>query len=223
MFLLLKRCILEVLNVKLNQSKPAINEIVPVSSSFFQKSTIDLAQSLLGCVLVKETPEGMAAGFIVETEAYRGPIDRAAHSYQNRRTKRTEIMFAKAGHVYTYQMHTHCLINVVSAGVDEPEAVLIRALEPLFGIELISARRKMTTERNLTNGPGKLTKALGITMGDYGRVFWEPPLFISKGITPVPISHGKRIGIENTGEAKDYPWRFWVSGNPFVSRHQKES
>ncbi|MDP4155653.1 MAG: DNA-3-methyladenine glycosylase, partial [Bacillota bacterium] len=99
-------------------------------------STIDLAQSLLGCVLVKETPEGMAAGYIVETEAYMGPIDRAAHSYQNRRTKRTEIMFAEAGHVYTYQMHTHCLINVVSAGIDEPEAVLIRALEPLFGIEL---------------------------------------------------------------------------------------
>ncbi|MDP4105011.1 MAG: DNA-3-methyladenine glycosylase [Bacillota bacterium] len=209
--------------MKLNQSNPANNEIVPVLTSFFQMSTIDLAQSLLGCVLVKETPEGMAAGYIVETEAYMGPIDRAAHSYQNRRTKRTEIMFAEAGHVYTYQMHTHCLINVVSAGIDEPEAVLIRALEPLFGIELMTARRGMTTQRNLTNGPGKLTKALGITMSDYGRVFWEPPLFISKGITPASISQGKRIGIENTGEAKDYPWRFWVSGNPYVSRHQKES
>jgi DNA-3-methyladenine glycosylase len=210
------------LKVKLNQSNPANNEIVPVSTSF-QMSTIDLAQSLLGCVLVKETPEGMAAGYIVETEAYMGPIDRAAHSYQNRRTKRTEIMFAEAGHVYTYQMHTHCLINVVGAGIDEPEAVLIRALEPLFGIELMTARRGMTTQRNLTNGPGKLTKALGITMSDYGRVFWEPPLFISKGITPASIFQGKRSGIENTGEAKDYPWRFWVSGNPFVSQHQKES
>lgn len=205
-----------------NQSKPAITEMNPVSRSFFEKSTIDLAQSLLGCVLVKETPEGAACGYIVETEAYRGPIDRAAHSYQNRRTKRTEIMFAEAGHVYTYQMHTHCLINVVSAGIDEPEAVLIRALDPLHGIELMTARRGMTTERNLTNGPGKLTKALAITMADYGRVFWEPPLFISKGITPAAISQGKRIGIQNTGEAKDYPWRFWISGNPFVSRHQKE-
>jgi DNA-3-methyladenine glycosylase len=214
---------LEVLKVDSNQSIPALNEIVPVSSSFFQKPTIDLAQTLLGSILVKETPEGMAAGYIVETEAYMGPMDRAAHSYQNRRTKRTEIMFSNAGHVYTYQMHTHCLINVVSSGIDEPEAVLIRALEPLFGIELMTARRGMTPQRNLTNGPGKLTKALGITMGDYGRVFWEPPLFISEGITPTSISQGKRIGIENTGEAKDYPWRFWVSGNPFVSRHQKES
>ena len=214
---------LEVLKVNSNQSIPALNEIVPVSSSFFQKPTIDLAQTLLGSILVKETPEGMAAGYIVETEAYMGPMDRAAHSYQNRRTKRTEIMFSNAGHVYTYQMHTHCLINVVCSGIDEPEAVLIRALEPLFGIELMTARRGMTPQRNLTNGPGKLTKALGITMGDYGRVFWEPPLFISKGITPTSISQGKRIGIENTKEAKDYPWRFWVSGNPFVSRHQKES
>ena len=81
----------------------------------------------------------------------------------------------------------------------------------------------MTHQRNLTNGPGKLTKALGITMEDYGRAFWEPPLYISKGIVPTSISKGKRIGIENTGEAKDYPWRFWILGNPYVSRHQKES
>jgi DNA-3-methyladenine glycosylase len=80
----------------------------------------------------------------------------------------------------------------------------------------------MTDLRNLTNGPGKLTKALGITMKDYGSVFWEGPLFISEGISPVSISQGKRIGIENTGEAKDYPWRFWITENAFVSRHKKE-
>lgn len=209
--------------MKQNQPKQTTAKIIPVSSSFFQKPTLDLAQSLLGCLLVKETPEGTAGGYIVETEAYMGPIDRAAHSYQNRRTKRTEIMFAAAGHVYTYQMHTHCLINVVSSEIDKPEAILIRALEPVIGIELMSARRGMTDQRNFTNGPGKLTKALAITMEDYGRVFWEPPLYIGKGIVPDSISQGKRIGIENTGEAKDYPWRFWISRNRFVSRHQKES
>lgn len=196
---------------------------LPLSFRFYQQPTIELAKSLLGRVLVKETGEGIAAGYIVETEAYRGPIDRAAHSYQNRRTKRTEIMFSSAGHVYTYQMHTHCLINVVSAGADEPEAILIRALEPVAGVELMEARRGITNLRNLTNGPGKLTKALAITMADYGRIFWEPPLYITKGISPASISQGKRVGIENTGEAKDYPWRFWITDNPFVSRHQKES
>jgi DNA-3-methyladenine glycosylase len=101
--------------------------------------------------------------------------------------------------------------------------VLIRALEPLTGIDLMYKRRGTLDQRNLTNGPGKLTKALGISMEDYGRVFWEPPIFISNGITPPSISQGKRIGIENTEEAKEYPWRFWITGNKFVSRHQKEN
>jgi DNA-3-methyladenine glycosylase len=205
------------------ERKIPVNEILPLHKEFFTKPTIELARSLLGCILVKETNVGMAAGYIVETEAYRGPMDRAAHSYQNKRTKRTEIMFSEAGYVYTYQMHTHCLVNVVSNGVDKPEAVLIRALEPLIGVELMSDRRGISDIRNLTNGPGKLTKAMGISMEDYGRLFWKPPLFISKGIISPSISQGKRIGIDKTGEARDYPWRFWITGNPFVSRHQKES
>ncbi len=204
-------------------SEKKVPVLSPLPKSFFMQPTLDLAKSLLGCVLVKETRDGVAAGFIVETEAYVGPMDRAAHSYQNRRTKRTEVMYWEAGHVYTYQMHTHCLINVVSAEAEKPEAILIRALEPLEGIDLMCHRRGMNDLRNLTNGPGKLTKALAITMEDYGRVFWEEPLYLSEGISPVSISQGKRIGIENTGEAKDYPWRFWITGNRFVSRHKKES
>jgi DNA-3-methyladenine glycosylase len=221
-FLPVFKIFLEVIIVEQNHQKHTTLELLPVSKSFFQGSTIDLAKSLLGCLLVKETPEGTAAGYIVETEAYMGPMDRAAHSFQNRRTKRTEIMFAEAGHVYTYQMHTHCLINVVSSETDKPQAILIRALEPYTGLELMTARRGMINQKNLTNGPGKLTKALGITMADYGRCFWEHPLYISEGIDTVSISQGKRIGIDNTGEAKDYPWRFWISDNPYVSRHQKE-
>ncbi|OCA82828.1 DNA-3-methyladenine glycosylase [Pseudobacillus wudalianchiensis] len=193
-------------------------EFIPVEKSFFQQPTLQLAESLLGCLLVKETEEGTAAGFIVETEAYKGPMDRAAHSFNNRRTKRTEIMFHDAGHVYTYVMHTHCLVNVVSAEKDIPEAVLIRAVEPYEGIDLMIERRGGTSLKNLTSGPGKLTKALGITMEDYGRRFDEPPLYIGKGFTPKDISTGPRIGIDNSGEAKDYPWRFWVTGNEFVSR-----
>lgn len=192
------------------------HQIVP--KTFFQRPTLQLARDLLGCLLVKITDEGMTAGYIVETEAYMGPEDRAAHSYGNRRTKRTEIMFGEAGYVYTYQMHTHTLVNVVSGKIDKPEAILIRALEPAYGIELMRMRRPVEQLKMLTNGPGKLTKAMGITMDDYGRPLIEPPIYIAKGYTPESISTGKRIGIENTGEAKDYPWRFWITDNPFVSR-----
>lgn len=189
-----------------------------VEKDFFRQPTLQLARALLGCLLVKETEEGVAAGIIVETEAYIGPGDRAAHSYNNRRTKRTEIMFGEPGFVYTYTMHTHCLVNVVSGELDHPEAVLIRAVEPYYGIDLMYKRRNVSVEKMLTNGPGKLTKALGITMEDYGRSFIDPPLYLAEGIKPINISEGKRIGIQNSGEAVDYQWRFWISGNKFVSK-----
>ncbi|WP_110111996.1 DNA-3-methyladenine glycosylase [Bacillus sp. CGMCC 1.16541] len=190
----------------------------PLSQEFYNQPTIELAQSLLGCLLVKETTEGITSGFIVETEAYMGPTDRAAHSYNNRRTKRTEIMFHEPGYVYTYVMHTHCLLNVVSGDINQPEAVLVRAVQPFCGKDLMMKRRQTTVERNLTSGPGKLTKAMGISMDDYGKTFFTPPLFIASGVTPESISIGPRIGIPNTEEAKDYPWRFWITNNAFVSR-----
>lgn len=191
---------------------------VKLKRDFFTKPTLQLAQALLGCLLVKESEEGMTSGFIVETEAYIGPHDRAAHSYGNRRTKRTEIMFGEAGYAYTYQMHTHTLVNVVSGEIDKPEAVLIRAIEPYSGIDLMYERRQVEQVKNLTNGPGKLTKAMGISMDDYGRPLFKRPIYIAEGFLPESISKGPRIGIDNTGKAKDYPWRFWVTGNLFVSR-----
>lgn len=190
----------------------------PLSIEFFQQPTLELAQNLLGCLLVKETKEGIASGYIVETEAYIGPGDRASHSYGNRRTKRTEIMFWEAGYVYTFAIHTHTLVNVISGPAEHPEGILIRAVEPVDGIELMRKRRGVDNIKNLTNGPGKLTKALGITMEDYGHFFTKPPLYIAPGIKPEAISTGPRIGIDNTGEAKHYPWRFWITGNPYVSK-----
>lgn len=196
-------------------------ETVPLPEAFYEQPTLELAKALLGCLLVKKTSEGIAAGYIVETEAYIGPYDRAAHSYNNRRTARTEIMFHRSGLVYTYLMHTHCLFNVGSGGKEKPEAVLIRALEPLYGIELMKNWRSMEDLAKLTNGPGKLTKSLGITKEDYGHLLTIPPLYIAKGFCPESISVGKRIGIDNSGEAKDYPWRFWVTNNKYVSRHRQ--
>lgn len=191
--------------------------------NFYEKPTIELAKNLLGCLLIKVSDDGAASGYIVETEAYIGPHDQAAHSYQNRRTKRTEVMFGESGLAYVYTMHTHSLVNVVSGKTEHPEAVLIRAVEPFSGIDLMKSRRGINDMKNITNGPGKLTKALSIHKGDYGASFQEPPLMIGDGISPASIGIGKRIGIENSGEAKDYPWRFWIRGNPFVSRHQLES
>ncbi|RLQ96234.1 DNA-3-methyladenine glycosylase [Falsibacillus albus] len=190
----------------------------PLPRDFYGQPTLKLAQSLLGALLVSMTPDGSASGYIVETEAYIGPHDRAAHSYNNRRTKRTEMMFHRAGKVYTFVMHTHCLVNVVSGKLEQPEAVLIRAVEPYAGIDLMCNRRKMPFGKNLTNGPGKLTKALGITMEQYGHDFSHPPLFLAEGIQPGKIFSGPRIGIGNSGEAKEYPWRYWIANNPFVSK-----
>ncbi|MCT2536162.1 DNA-3-methyladenine glycosylase [Aquibacillus koreensis] len=197
-----------------------ISSLKPLPRTFYKRPTLDLAEQLLGCIIIKETLEGIAAGTIVETEAYIGPEDQAAHSYQNRRTKRTEVMFGPPGYTYTYSMHTHCLFNVVSGKVDHPEAVLIRAIEPYYNIELMRKRRnKIGKERDWTNGPGKLTKALGITMDDYGHQLTDNPLWIAKGDTRGEmVSTGPRIGIDNAGEAKNYPWRFWLKGNTFVSR-----
>lgn len=193
-------------------------EFQPLDPSFYYQPTLELAEHLLGQILVKETDEGIASGIIVETEAYLGEEDQAAHSYQKRRTKRTEIMFQAPGHAYIYQMHTHRLVNIVSGEVGNPQAVLIRAVEPLTGIELMKERRPVEKVTNLTSGPGKLTKALGITMDDYGRTFFESPLFIAKGDTIEDVSRGTRIGIDNSGQARDYPYRFWIKGNPYVSR-----
>ncbi len=193
----------------------------PIEKSFFHMPVLELARNLVGQMIVHELPEGVIAARIVETEAYHGPEDRAAHSYGNRRTKRTEIMFGEAGLVYTYQMHTHTLMNVVSGPIGTPHAVLIRAAEPVEGFELIRDRRgehlKMT---DWTNGPGKLSKALGVTMAYYGHHWGDEPLFIAKGPGASEVVSGPRVGIGNSGEAVHYPWRFYENNNSFVSKYR---
>lgn len=191
----------------------------PIDPAFFHLPTLELARQLIGKRLVKVEGGDILAGWIVETEAYIGPGDRAAHSYGNRRTARTEVMFGPPGHAYVYTMHTHHLLNVVSGGVDCPEAVLIRAVEPCAGLSIMRQRRgAVKRERDLTNGPGKLAKAMGIDRSHYGHPLFAPPLYIAEGREAGEIATGPRIGIDNSGEAKDYPWRFWERGNPFVSR-----
>lgn len=191
----------------------------PIQRSFFQQPTIQIARQLLGQYLVHELPTGMLVGRIVETEAYKGTDDRAAHSFTNRPTKRTAIMFGEPGFIYTYQMHTHTLLNIVTAPEGIPHAVLIRAVEPILGHDQIQANRgEHFKQIDWTNGPGKLTKAFEITMDYYGHDCMMSPLYIAEGSSVHKICESPRVGIPNTGEARDYPWRFYVEGNPFVSR-----
>ena len=194
---------------------------IPIDKSFFEAPVLELAKKLVGQYIVHQHPEGDIVVRIVETEAYHGPEDQAAHSFDNRRTKRTEVMFGTAGLVYTYQMHTHTLMNVVGGPIETPHAILIRAAEPVAGFELMQANRGSKIKmKDWTNGPGKLAKALGVTMQYYGHHWTDRPLFIAEGIVPVEIMAGPRVGIGNSGEAVHYPWRFYEKDNPYVSKYR---
>lgn len=203
----------------------------PVSPEFFLLPTPQLARALLGTLLVHQTPEGPAAGVIVEVEMYRGPWDKGAHSYGGRRTRRTEVMYGPPGHAYVYRIYGmhHCL-NVVAAPEGAPEAILVRALEPVAGLPLMAARRGLDPRgvedaspralRALASGPGRLCQAMGISLAQYGAPLWRPPLYVCHYRDPVPahrVAQGPRIGIDYAEEARFYPWRFWISDNAFVS------
>src|SRR5690625_3852986 len=192
----------------------------PVNLTFFNAPVLRLAKKMLGQLLIHELADRTLVGRIVETEAYRGPDDEAAHSFQNRRTKRTEIMYHKPGLAYTYQMHTHTLLNIVAGSIDEPHAVLIRAVEPIYGLENMYMYRGRMIKNlvDLTNGPGKLSQAFQITMKYYGHQMTDLPLYIADGRPPGIIKSSPRVGVRNTGEAANYPWRFYEKGNPYVSR-----
>lgn len=196
-------------------------EYKPVEKSFFDVPGLELAKNLLGQYIVHEQSAGMLVARIVETEAYQGPEDRAAHSFGNRQTKRTEVMFGEPGFLYAYQMHTHTLINVVGGPVGTPHAILIRAVEPVLGHEQMRENRgEKFKEVDWTNGPGKLTKAMGITKDYYGHDWTEKPLYIAEGPGVTDIVAGPRVGIGNSGEAVHYPWRFYEKDNPFVSKYR---
>lgn len=182
-------------------------------------STEEVAEALLGCLLVKETDGQISSGWIVETEAYVGVSDQASHSYNGKNTPRMRAMFEPAGTIYIYKMHTHLLVNVVTKEAGNPQAVLIRALEPYEGISAMEERRQKNGAE-VTNGPGKLTKAMGITMSDHETSILTPSLFVDaqRKKIPLTIERSKRIGIPNKGKWTNSLLRYSVKGNPYVSR-----
>jgi len=191
---------------------------------FYTRSDVlTVARQLLGRILVVPTRNGeRVSGMIVETEAYRGPEDRASHAYGGRRTRRTETMYRQGGTAYVYFVYgMYHQFNVVTCVPEIPHAVLIRALEPVEGIEVMRARRPGQSDVNLANGPGKLSIALAIDRGRDGADLLEDRVWIERGdrqVSASAIARGPRIGIAYAGQWVEKPWRFWLRGNPFVSR-----
>lgn len=193
--------------------------------SYYQsEDVLFLAKDLLGKILCTHIEGKTCAGIIVETEAYRAPDDKACHAYNNLRTKRTEVMFAKGGLAYIYLCYgMHHLMNIVTGPKETAHAILIRALEPATGIETMAVRRNLKTNSiRLTNGPGTLSIAMGLNCSMTGASLIQKNATIwleDEGIkyAAEQICTGSRIGISRSGDAATYPWRFFVKNNKYVS------
>ncbi len=194
-------------------------DLTPLPRAFYARPVLTVARACLGKLLVHRTPEGLLVGRIVETEAYRGPEDRAAHSFGGRRTARTEVMFGPAGHAYVFFVYgMHYQFNVVTTGEGHPHAVLVRAVEPVAGVQHMAKRRKLPeTSRELTNGPGKLCQAFGIDKRAYGLDLCGRELFLADG-TRSKTQTSARIGVQYAADWAEKPWRFFDPKSPYVSR-----
>ncbi len=188
-----------------------------VDISFLQHDTLQAAERLLGKEIITEIDGELTSGFITEVEAYLGLTDRAAHTFGGTVTKKNEKMFNSFGHIYVYSMHGHNCMNFLTREKEHPEGILIRGIEPNIGKDIMARRRGR--EQNLTDGPGKLTKALGIKRDLHnGMELNNEVLKLKEGKKPDVIEATKRIGIDTKEEAVDFPYRFIVKGNPNVSR-----
>ena len=186
--------------------------------SFFLRPTPVVARDLLGRVLVHDSPEGSTAGIVVETEAYLHD-DPASHSFRGE-TRRNASMFGPPGRAYVYRIYgLHDCLNVVTAPAGIGEAVLVRALEPIEGLDLMRLRRGDVRDRELCNGPGKLVQALGLGLAHDGADFLRGPIRFLERNPGSPrsarVSRGARVGITH---GADLPLRFYLAENRFVSR-----
>ncbi len=187
-----------------------------LDKAFYTRTdVVQVAKDLLGKVLVSQLDGLKTSGIIIETEAYRGPDDKACHAYNNRRTARTEVMFAEGGVAYVYLCYgLHHLFNVVTAEKDMPHAVLIRAIAPLDGIETMLERRELKAKKpNLSAGPGTLSKALGIdtshtnhSVSDANSLIWIEDHNIE--VSEQQIIASPRVGVDYAGDHALWPWRF---------------
>jgi DNA-3-methyladenine glycosylase len=190
----------------------------PLVRGFFARPATQVARDLLGCVLVHDTPEGRVAGRLVEVEAYNGSTDPGSHAYRGR-TPRNSPMFEDPGHAYAYFTYgNHWCLNAVTGPAGEASAVLLRAVEPIEGVELMRLRRGLVKDRDLARGPGRLTQAFAVAKEQNRLPLTKPPLMICAGerLPEEAILATPRIGLGATQDGR--LWRFQVAGSPWVSR-----
>ncbi|MBS5938449.1 DNA-3-methyladenine glycosylase [Clostridium sp.] len=200
-----------------------------IEKDFYQRDALTVAKEILGDYLVREVDGRRIKSIIVETESYIGASDKACHAYNYKRTERTKPLFEEGGIAYVYFIYGlyHCL-NIVTNIKDEPEAVLIRAVEPIDNLDYLSNVRfnksydelTKSQKKNLTNGPSKLCTALNITKKEnYMEFYKEGSLYIESNPNKnFEIVETTRIGIDYAEEAKDFPWRFYIKDNMYVSK-----
>jgi DNA-3-methyladenine glycosylase len=202
--------------------------VARVRRSFFEQEPLEVGRSLIGMELGSDLSKGECGGLIVETEVYVGPEDRASHSWNARRTARTEVMFGPRGYSYVFQIYgMHYCFNIVVGAGRIPAAVLIRALRPTFGLAVMATNRGLSSVpanlRQLTSGPGKLAQALGIDRQANGLDLCQAPLWVRRSTVGrrLAAAHGIRAGTRiNVAYAGDWArrnWRFTLSGDQFVS------
>lgn len=201
------------------------SSLVEAQKIFGTSSTVAVARYLVGMYLEHRLPDdSKLGGWIVDCEAYLGPEDEAAHSYGMRQTPRVRAMYQEPGTIYLYQMHTHLILNMVTQPAGQPQGVMIRGLEPdPASLAQMSGNRGGKTGAAISDGPGKLIKALGVTPDFYGQSIFSSDLHIcpEKKRQPRKILELPRIGIPNKGKWTQLPLRFVCEGNPYVTKQKK--
>jgi len=195
---------------------------IPPVEFFMETDTLHLAKELLGMMLITRFEGVETSGRIVETEAYLGETDRASHAFGGKRTQRTETMYLPGGHAYVYLCYgIHHLFNIVTHQKDVPHAILIRAIEPIEGIEhMLKRRNKAKADFSLTRGPGSLSQALGIRTIHSGLLLQTAGIIIAEEESTEKkeiIELSTRIGVDYAGSDALLPYRFSLKGNPWVS------
>ena len=198
--------------------------MMKISQSFYQRDdTLLIARELLGKYLFTKVEDKVVGGIIVETEAYLGPEDRGSHSFNNKRTTRNEMMYEAGGVVYMYICYgIHDRLNIVTGTKGSSHAILIRALEPVAGIDTMKMRRGSSVDRiRLCKGPGALGKALGVSKLHNGVSLQGDEVWIEDqglSISDDDVVSTARVGMNFDGVYKEIPWRYYIKGNKYVSR-----